>query len=403
MKKLSLAVVSASVFAAASAQAAGFALDTHSARVTGMAGATVAINDEASAIAYNPAGLAATKGFNIQAGLHVIIPGVGVEPKDGSARASVDATPVTPPHAFVAAKLSDDVGFGVGLYTPFGNSAHWPAGWAGEQLVTTSSLQTFFITPAFGFKIHDRVRVGLGMNFVRGTVGIERALNFVDSKGSLKLGGAAWGTGANAGLQVDIVKDMLSFGASYQGEVTLPFEGSVHFSGVPQELQTTLKDQSLKAPFTLPATWALGLGFKPMKELTIAADAWYQDWVTFKNLAINFEDPSLSVNDPKNWHGVWSVRVGGEYAIDNSIKVRAGFKWDPTPSPEDTLAPNLPDSSRITANVGGGYKFGDFSVDAAYQLTILTPHESTYAPFPGTYGGLAHVIGLTLGYHLDSI
>jgi long-chain fatty acid transport protein len=100
---------------------------------------------------------------------------------------------------------------------------------------------------------------------------------------------------------------------------------------------------------------------------------------------------------------VWSYRLGGEYSVADNIRVRAGFKYDPTPSPHDTLAPNLPDANRVTVNVGGGYAFGAFNIDVAYQLTILNTYESTYAPLPGNYGGTAHVIGLTLGYGFDKL
>lgn len=401
MKKLLSAVVMATAFGATSASAAGFALDTMSARATGQGSAMTAGVDDSSAVYYNPAGLVQTKGLSLMAGAHIIIPGVSFTPADGSGKVSVAPNPATPPHLFAALKLSDDVAFGLGVYTPFGNTAQWPEGWVGEQLITRSSLQTFYFSPSFAFRIADRFRAGLGMDFVRATVAQSRTLNFVDTQGSLSFGGATWGTGANAGIQVDIIKEMLTAGVAYRSSVLLPFEGAVDFRDVPPELQGTLVDQNLTADFTLPSQWQLGLSYKPMEKLRLGFDAWYVDWSSFKSLRVEFEDPALTSDDPKRWQGVWSFRVGGEYAVNDRLSVRAGFKYDPTPSPQDTLAPNLPDANRVTINVGGGYAFGALIVDLAYQLTLLNSYESTYAPLPGTYGGTAHVIGVTVGYGFD--
>lgn len=399
MKKLFVAIVS---LTASVASAAGFALDIQSARATGQGSAMTAGVDDTSAIYYNPAGLVQTKGLNVNLGAHMIIPGVQFEPTGGEA-VQVQANPVIPPHLSASVKLSDDVAVGLGAFVPFGNTATWPEGWVGEQLIHKSSVQFFYLSPSVSFRLHDRVRVGLGMDFVRGIVEQERVLNFVDSKGALKLGGSGNGSGAVAGLQVDIIKEMLSAGFVYRGSVRIPFEGSVDFQDVPTELQTTLEDQDLTSEFTLPDQYQLGLTFKPMTGLRVSADAWYVDWSAFKSISIQFDDPSLSTEDVKDWTGVWSFRFGGEYNVDNHIAVRAGFKIDPSPSPAETLAPNLPDSNRIAINLGGGYNTGMFSADLAYQLTILTGKESTFAPLPGRYSGLAHVIGLTLGYHLDAL
>lgn len=402
MKKLLSAVVTAAALTSGSAMAAGFALDTMSARATGQGSAMTAGVDDASAIYYNPAGLVQTKGLSAMAGLHIIIPGVSFTPEGGE-KVTVGSTPATPPHVFLGLKLAEDVAFGFGFYTPFGNTAQWPEGWVGEQLITRSQLQTFYFSPSFSFRLADRVRVGLGMDFVRGVVAQQRVLNFGDTQGSLSLGGATWGTGANAGVQLDVIKDMLTVGGAYRGSVTLPFEGAVDFQGAPPGFEGTLVDQNLTADFTLPSQWQLGLSYKPMEKLRLGFDAWYVDWSSFQSLRVEFENPRLTSDDPKRWQGVWSYRLGGEYSVDDKIKVRAGFKYDPTPSPPETLAPNLPDANRVTINVGGGYKMGALTIDAAYQLTMLNDYQSTYAPLPGTYGGTAHVIGLTVGYQLDSI
>lgn len=61
---------------ATSALASGFRLETHHARAAGMGIAVTALTDDASAIVYNPAGLAGRKGLDVQAGLSLVVPSI---------------------------------------------------------------------------------------------------------------------------------------------------------------------------------------------------------------------------------------------------------------------------------------------------------------------------------------
>jgi long-chain fatty acid transport protein len=49
--------------------------------------------------------------------------------------------------------------------------------------------------------------------------------------------------------------------------------------------------------------------------------------------------------------------------------------------------------------VGLGYSFRAFQFDVGYQLVVVVPGESTAPGYEGSYGGSAHVLGLSVGYH----
>ena len=68
MKKLMLTVMGLAAVAGGSARAAGVAVDLHSARAVGMAGAVSAFIDDASAIYFNPAGIAQGQGLEFMIG-----------------------------------------------------------------------------------------------------------------------------------------------------------------------------------------------------------------------------------------------------------------------------------------------------------------------------------------------
>jgi long-chain fatty acid transport protein len=86
--------------------------------------------------------------------------------------------------------------------------------------------------------------------------------------------------------------------------------------------------------------------------------------------------------------------------VTDALQVRAGLVIDPTPSPEDTLTPDLPDANRFAVTGGLGYGFGSLRADAGYQYVTLSNNDSTAPGIPGRYNGHAHVFSLTLGYSM---
>ena len=108
---------------------------------------------------------------------------------------------------------------------------------------------------------------------------------------------------------------------------------------------------------------------------------------------------TLDTTEPKNWRNTVNVHVGGEAAIDDSWRIRAGVLSDPTPSPGSTLAPDVPDSDRLNLAVGGGYSHpSGLHVDLGYQLLFVLKKTSTVPEFPGSYSGIVNIIGVSVGY-----
>lgn len=381
---------------------AGFKLDVHSSRATGMGGAVTSFFDDPSAIYFNPAGIAGRKGFAAELGVTLIVPMLSFTNAETGVQTSGPLKVSPPPHGYLTFGITEDLAIGVGVFSPYGASGSWPADWEGRFKAISSSLQMFDINPTIAYRIHPRLKLGAGFNAVRGTVLIERGLNFIDTEGSVALGGGTWGFGWNIGAQVEIVENRLFFGATYRSPVTMKFEGRAHFENVPVEFGGRLKDQTINAQVILPTQANFGLMVQPMDNLRISLDGDYVEWSSFTDLTINFENPDLTVPLRKSWVDQVSVHLGGELNVTKSVAVRLGFVYDPTPSPRSTLTPDLPDSNRIkvTAGVGWQHQSG-FGVDLGYQFVILTGSESFAPGFEGRYSGTAQVVGLTLSYKMN--
>ncbi len=310
----------------------------------------------------------------------------------------MDTVVVPPPHVFGVYRLNDQMAAGIGVYVPFAAGAQWKSDFPYRTQGYQAQIATYFINPSFAYGPNERLRFGVGLDVVRGTVSITRKINFVDTEGTVDLGGGGWGVGYNAGLNLAILDKVLDFGAQFRSPIKMTFNGKSDFQDIPTGFQSQLVDQSIKSTVTLPGAVNLGLGFTPIDGLTIAADAHLTLWSTFQDFGIEFNDPSLTNIMAKNWKDAWSFHLGGEYSVTPTIAVRLGAEYDATPTPADTLTPDLPDFARYSASAGLGFNFEPIRADLGYQFVLLQNTASTVPGFEGTYNGTANVVGLTIGY-----
>jgi long-chain fatty acid transport protein len=397
MKK-TLTVVT--LLAAGASQAAGVAVDTQASRATGMGSVGVASAKDSSAIFYNPAGILGVNKLDVQLGDSLILLDLDFTSAAAGSAKENQFTPVPPAHGYVVYKFHDKVAAGVGVFTPYGAISDWGEDFSGRFIAFKSKLQTFDINPTVAFAPLDCVRIGVGAQLEYGTFGLTQFVNPLIPGAKADLSANAWGFGYNAGVQVDAVKNFLTFGAHFRSQVKLSFEGDVDFQDVPPPAAALVPpDQEFGLTWRMPATLGLGLSVTPLPRLTVAFDANWFDWASTQELTVELKtNPERSQTLPKDWHTRWNFHLGAEYGVSDALAVRAGVIYDPTPSPEETLTPDLPDADRMNYAVGAGYKFGAVRADLAYQFVMLSDQRSTFPLSPGTYGGMAHVIGLTLGY-----
>ncbi len=394
-------VVGCLVLSSTAAQASGFRLNGHSARAEGMGIAVTALTDDATSIYYNPAGISGHKGFEVSAGINLIFPNVSFKSDNTGASTTAKSAVSTPFNFYATFGITDDLTIGLGVFTPYGAGNTWPAGWEGGGRALSSSVQTFDFNPVISWRVHPRFKVAAGLQFVRGTVLIGRELNFVDSSGTVTLGGDAFGLGWNAGFQLELVEKYLWLGATWRSSVALGFSGSAHFANIPAEFQGLLADQNIHSDIRLPDVMTVGFGYRATSSLRFGADLNIVTWGTFNDLTIAFTNSALTNPLPKKWGDTVSYHLGGELDVVPAFQVRLGLIYDPTGTPTTTLTPDLPDFNRFSVCVGAGWK-SDFGlrVDLAYQFIALFDQRSNAPGFSGTYSGTANVIGLNVGYKM---
>lgn len=394
-----------SLLATAIALGGGFQLNEHGARAMAQGGAFAARANDASAIFFNPAGLAGV-GNSVYFGATFIMPKATFfgpirnanDPNIQNETKMVDQT-FTPINVYGTYAVTSDLHVGLGVMNPYGLGTEWDPQWVGKYITTKIDLQTFYFTPTVAYKITDQLAVGVGANIVTGGVKLSRAKNVIntDTKVTLDMT-AKTAYGFNVGVQYKATQDV-TLGVSYRSTVKMDASGPATFD--PNFTIVNVVNDNVSASLELPATGFVGVAYKVMPNLEVEADYQYIGWSSYKELNINFQnDPTKNVISPKNYKDTYMIRVGGEYTLE-ALKLRAGYLYDHSPVDAAYVEPLLPDANRNGFNIGAGYQITSaLSVDVSYLFLKFDQRkaENTAIQFDGTYNMTANLFGIDFGY-----
>ena len=405
MKKIILPMIKliiATVLVTLMAFGGGFQLNETGARAMAQGGAFVARASDPSAIYFNPAGLS-FQGSSLYLGTTLITPNVSFfGPSNYSMNTEtkmVDQT-FTPINVYGVYQVTNDLHIGLGVTNPYGLGTEWPAGWIGQYVSQKIDLQSFYITPTVAYKVSDQLSLGVGVNYVMGSVKMKLATSipFNSPPPIVTLDLTATGVGFNGGVIYKPTRE-LSIGASYRSAVKLDATGSASFD--PNYSVLNLPTGDAAASIELPATAFFGASYKVMDNLEVEADYQYVGWSSYKELKIEFKaDPTKNKVSPKDYVDTYILRVGAEYTMGD-LQVRAGYLYDRTPVTEQYDEPLLPDANRNGYTVGLGYNLTEsLRMDATYFFLKFDQRkvENTVISFDGTYNSSATLIGINVGY-----
>jgi long-chain fatty acid transport protein len=417
------AALMACTLAPASADAAGFAIFEQGARGMGFAGAFTAQANDPSAIFHNAAGIAFLKGKQLYLGGTLIHPTstfTGADPFPGAnVTETGDGGLFLPPAAYYTHQFSERLVLGVGLHTPFGLTTQWsnPDTYSGRFIAQRADLRGFSVNPTVGYRMADRLSLGLGLDVRLSSVALRRRVPVVNPFTQRVIDAAEVdlesdtdvGFGFNAGALAKL-SDTLSVGVHYRHKVKARHGAAATFTQLPTgnaQLDTRLTavlpsgSQPVATGIDFPGFLSAGMAWSP-GEWTFEGDVnWYQ-WSTFRRLTIEFtERPELTENIVEDYRNTLQYRFGVERRIGDRYAVRGGYFFDQTPAPTESISPLLPDADRHGVALGGTWKRGRFHVDAAMWY-VHSPSRSTDGlsrdQYDGTYKGRAVTLGISLGY-----
>jgi long-chain fatty acid transport protein len=410
--------------AAAPAHAAGFALFEQGAKGVGFGGAFTAQASDPSAIFHNAAGLAFLDGTQVYAGATLVAPTfkfTGAAPFPGpSVRETSDAGLAFPPAVYISHRMGDRFAIGIGVNVPFGLKSSWqnPDRFSGRFISTNAELKGFSVNPTVAVKLSEKVAIGGGVDVRLSSVVLERRVPVVNpftlapfDAAAVRLeSDTATGVGFNVGLLAHLT-DGLSVGASYRHKVAVDFSGNANFqllsSGnaqLDQRVAAIIPQGALpiSTRIEFPAIASVGIAQR-WDRWTVEGDVNWYGWSSFGQLPLTFEGrPDLSDVIEENYDDSFQFRFGLQRLVGETWAVRAGYFFDQSPSPAESVSPLLPDADRHGIAFGLGFDpKGPLHVDAGTWI-ILSPERSTEGvnrdAFNGTYKNHAFTLGVSVGY-----
>jgi long-chain fatty acid transport protein len=376
------------------AHAAGFAVAEQTATASGTAGAGAARQDDAGLAWYNPAALADAGGWRIGFGLTLARPSVSAQAVDGSWSADADKAWSTPPH-LDASYAAGPFALGVSVGVPFGSGVTWPGDWPGRHEITQSQLEDFRAAPFVAWRF-GALRLAGGLHVDQARLRVGRKLDFIDVDGDVAIDMDGHGLGFDASAFWQAREDF-DVGLVYRSRTRIAFSGGANFT-TPAAFSEKTADQNATSDITLPDELVVGARWHRGAWAALA-DAEVTTWSSYDTLVIDFQnDETPDVVQDNGWKTTVALRGGGEYRPIAALTLRAGAYYDPTPAPDDKLAPSSPDSSRAGLSAGATYALSKaWSVDAFYEsMWLMRRDSSSMESLAASYSGSAQILGFGL-------
>lgn len=338
----------------------GLSLNSIGTKALSMGGAFIGLSNDATAIYWNPAGLAGQKS-SIMVAVTDIVPFASYKMPLMGIDAETKTNHYIAPNLFAVYNMGD-VTLGFGAYVPSGLGAEWDQADFGFEMMSKIGVINF--SPAVAYKISESVSVGAAANIYYGMMELKMGQD--DGTGTqvqYAQDVTGMGYGAAFGLKFKAA-DNLCLGLSVKTPVTIAFEGDLTF-GMPMNLE-----QDVQWPWWFGG----GVAYMPTDKWTITADAQYSNWSSLDKIenVMTFTHPvagEMTVTEEMElkWENAVQIRVGTEYKVSKSFALRGGYYYDPAPAPDETLVVVFPSSTNHVVTAGFGYITNGISIDFAVE------------------------------------
>ena len=359
-------------------------------RAQGIGGAGIALPQDGLAAATNPAGTAFLEDradvgatlFRPQRSATITGNGYGA---NGSYDGNGTSNFYIPELGLI--KHLDKVTTGVAVYGNGGMNTYYsknPYAAFGNTGGAGINLEQLFITPSVAYKLDEKNALGLALNFAYQRFsadglgafgGYSSSANNVSNKGT----DTATGWGLRLGWTGNISPD-LTLGLTYASKIkTGKFS---NYSGLFADAGS----------FDIPANYGAGLAYKATAAFTLAADVekiLYSGVASVANPLSNLFAGSQfgTANGPGfGWKDVTVVKLGGNYALSDSLTVRAGYNHSTQAVPNDQVFLNIlaPGVIQDHLTLGTTWKAASGEISAAYTHGFK---KTVNGAIPAAFGG----------------
>jgi long-chain fatty acid transport protein len=401
------------------------------ARAASLGGAFTARADDATALFYNPAGLAFLAGLRFKAGL-----AFGDRTLEAYWPAR-DTTFHSSPNEFlgslaVAWQPVRRITLAVGLFTPYSYRSSWSPNYGYDWDCRENMVRATSIRAALAVELFKGFAVSGGLDLV-GTKLDWKHYVIIDptaiAENRHRMSGH--GLGFTAGVLWRIVP-AVRIGARFRQAVPVDLTGTTYpivysiggnapaavASGVMAAGSDTYGPfpyQAVTGRLTWPRELAVGAAVAPMARLTLSADVQWERWSEFGDWVFEPAEPG-GVPDygiqgvPLGLVDTTHVKAGLEYRPARRLALRAGYTHLTSAVDEAHRTMVYPDLARNIYSLGFGYegpvfdiyggdeRVSDLSFDLFIRYAPAEPAGSTYPGYEMAYSSRRIVFGVGVGF-----
>lgn len=334
----------------------------------------------------NPAWMNTEKGFTVSFGGILFMPDVKGRVNMGgndSGYVSSRANFFIVPEIGITNRINDKVVVGIAAYGVSGMGVDYRN--KDPRLANMhTTLQFMRIIPAISYQINPNLSVGVGLDLAWGSLDLGANMGYNAGGGQ----SSSYGIGARIGIGYQMGD--LTVGFNYQSPVSMKYKHVFDSNG-----DGSYEDLKLQQPQEVAA----GIGYRVLPNLKVGLDLRWINW------------SDADGYKQFKWKDQTVIAVGGEYQVNQALKLRAGYNYgkspirsysnlatcrpgDPTPCHLNSIpnfAQPFPDYNvqwfnligfpAITEHhisLGGSYQFTkNFAVDLAYVHAFEKKVEST--------------------------
>jgi long-chain fatty acid transport protein len=350
-----------------------------------MGGAFVGDASDLSAAYWNPAGLTQLENSQFAIGVGGVWPTGTYTFSEYGVDASM-AAKLYPSGVLGYAHGGGSWTAGVFASVPSGAGASWdPDGLLplslGQPMNWESQIGVAVISPAAALEVTERLSLGVAVNVNVGMLKFNSPVVVPEARlvGQYEESDTGWGVGAGAGLRY-AASERLALGVAWRAPVTVEFSGDatnplapIIGQGAGMILpETSGATRSIRWPMWLGA----GVSFRPATRWVFNADVHYTKWGDLEQLAIGYDDPlwqQLFADGGGfglNCEDRFQFRLGMAHELTETLSLRLGYYYDPTPTPVESLNILLPAADFHGLTAGIGWQRGSIDLDVGLELLV---------------------------------
>lgn len=376
------------LLAAPAARGGGFAVSDQGAKAMALGGAFTAQADDGSTLFYNAGGLALLDGGSLSFG--AVAEGLGDFQVQGRSPGIAAGTTgdsalelaVAGAHAYWVQRLRPRLSFGIGLFTPFHLDQEWakPDTFAGRTLSLSSQIRALDVNPTAAVRLGKAFGLGIGVVLRTSDVSTTYRLQRPDPLGDgvLDVGSMALdsdmetGIGWNLGLQQQ-VSHSFAWGVAYRSAIDVDYAGAAKLTQIAtgnDQFDALLADSlpfdqdlALRTSIGFPATAGAGVAFAIGNRSILELDAGWTEWSRIQQIPFVLpNDPDLSSNVELRFDDTMDARLGFLVQTASGAQWRAGFAFEESPQPDETVGPFFAGADRTVLSVGFGKDWLDVAL-----------------------------------------